>query len=101
MATRRPDPKPVLPPDDSCDWLFPPKTMVDPAAWDEWWRNQVKYGVAGLVDMFVRDDQLVKAMRENGLNTVLCVGNGLSQEPRALAWAGFDVTVLDLSSTLR
>jgi SAM-dependent methyltransferase len=28
---------------------------------------------------------------------VLCVGNGISQEPRALAWAGFDVTALDLS----
>jgi len=36
-------------------------------------------------------------MRANGLKTVLCVGNGISQEPRALAWAGFDVTVLDLS----
>ena len=28
---------------------------------------------------------------------MLCVGNGISQEPRALAWAGFDVTALDLS----
>src|SRR5262245_53084278 len=29
--------------------------------------------------------------------TGLCVGNGIPQEPRALAWAGFDVTALDLS----
>jgi 2-polyprenyl-3-methyl-5-hydroxy-6-metoxy-1,4-benzoquinol methylase len=36
-------------------------------------------------------------MRANRLKTVLCVGNGISQEPRALARAGFDVTALDLS----
>jgi hypothetical protein len=47
--------------------------------------------------MFCDDGELVDAMRTNGVQTVLCVGNGLSQEPRALAAAGFDVTALDLS----
>ena len=36
-------------------------------------------------------------MRANGLRTVLCVGNGISLEPHALAWAGCDVTSLDIS----
>jgi hypothetical protein len=47
--------------------------------------------------MFVEDGALVDAMRANGLRTVLCVGNGISQEPKALARAGFAVTALDLS----
>jgi hypothetical protein len=47
--------------------------------------------------MFTDDGNLVDAMRANGLKTVLCVGNGLSQEARALAWVGFDVTAIDLS----
>ena len=83
--------------DDGLDWLFPPDTVADPAAWDEYWQNQLSHGVAGFVDLFVEDGELVDAMRGNGLKSVLCVGNGLSQESRALAWAGFDVTSLDLS----
>jgi len=91
------EPPRSVPADHDYDWLFPPKTLVDPAPWDEFWRNQLTHGVAGWADMFCQDDQLVKAMRANGLKTVLCVGNGLSHEARALAWAGFDVTALDLS----
>ncbi len=36
-------------------------------------------------------------MVEYGLRTVLCAGNGVSQEPRALAAMGFEVTALDIS----
>jgi hypothetical protein len=36
-------------------------------------------------------------MSEHGLRTILCAGNGVSREPRALAAAGFDVTSLDIS----
>ncbi|MGE5191712.1 MAG: class I SAM-dependent methyltransferase [Deltaproteobacteria bacterium] len=82
---------------DNFDWLFPPNTVRDPAAWDAYWEKQLYYGVAGFVHMFVDDGDLVDAMRQNGLHSVLCIGNGISQEPRALAWAGFDVTSLDLS----
>jgi hypothetical protein len=78
-------------------WMMPPPTLVDPVAWDRYWRDQFTHGVAGLVDMFCDDGALVDAMRACGLRTVLCVGNGISQEPRALATAGFDVTALDLS----
>ena len=78
-------------------WMHPPPTMVDPSAWDTYWHNQLSRGMAGFVHMFVHDGELVDLMRANGLRTVLCVGNGISQEPKALAWAGFDVTALDLS----
>ncbi len=78
-------------------WFFPPRTLVDPAPWDRYWHDQLTHGVAGFVHMFCDDGSLVDVMRVNGLKTVLCVGNGISQEPRALAWAGFDVTALDLS----
>lgn len=75
----------------------PGRSMVDPAAWDQYWRDEFARGTAGLADMFFDDGRLIDAMRASKLNTVLCVGNGISQEPRALARAGFDVTALDLS----
>src|SRR5262245_52727976 len=82
---------------DEFDWLFPPNTVADPTAWDQYWQDQLSHGVADFVHLFVDDGELVDAMHCSGLKTVLCVGNGISQEPRALAWAGFDVTSLDLS----
>lgn len=82
---------------DDFSWFFPPATLVDPVPWDQYWRDQLSHGVAGFVHLFCDDGDLVDAMRAGGLKTVLCVGNGISQEPRALAWAGFDVTALDLS----
>jgi SAM-dependent methyltransferase len=53
--------------------------------------------LAGFVDLFCRDGRLIDAMRANRLKTILCVGSGISQEPKALALAGFDVTALDIS----
>ena len=86
-----------VPRDYDRSWLVPPISLVDPAPWDMYWYEHLRHGVAGLVHLFCDDGDLVDTMRANGLNTVLCVGNGVSQEPRALAWAGFDVTALDLS----
>jgi SAM-dependent methyltransferase len=83
--------------DDEFSWMFPPSTMVDPAAWDKYWRDQMEHDVAGFSDLFCDDGEIIDVMRANGLKKVLCLGNGTSQEPRALAWAGFDVTALDLS----
>jgi SAM-dependent methyltransferase len=65
--------------------------------WDMWWYEWLSRGYGDFVHLFCDDGDLVDTMRANGLNTVLCVGNGISQEPRALAWAGFEVTALDLS----
>src|SRR5262245_33344425 len=78
-------------------WMCPPTTLVDPQPWDKFWRDRLTNGMAGAVHMFCDDGPLIDAMRANGLKTVLCVGNGISQEPRALAWAGFKVTAVDLS----
>jgi hypothetical protein len=82
---------------DDRSWLEPPISLVDPVPWDIFWYEHLVHGVGDFVHLFCDDGELVDAMRANGLNTVLCVGNGISQEPRALAWAGFDVTALDLS----
>ena len=84
-------------PDEDIAWFIPPSTMVDAAPWDQYWRDQLAHRPAWYIDMFRNDGKLVDVMRANNLKTVLCVGNGMSQEPRALALAGFDVTVLDLS----
>ena len=86
----------------------------DAGFWDEWWRHRLLENSPNLLfpgfsspigrDPFSlyklvnRDDLLATVMVEQGLRTVLCVGNGVSQEPRALAAAGFDVTALDISS---
>ena len=71
--------------------------MTDAAPWDEFWTDQMKSGMAAFVDMFCCDGRLIDGMRANRLKTILCVGSGISQEPKALALAGFDVTVLDIS----
>jgi hypothetical protein len=78
-------------------WMCPPRTLVDPAPWDKYWHEQLSHGVAGFVHLFVDDGELVDAMRANGLRSGLCVGNGISLEPHALAWAGLEVTALDIS----
>ncbi len=85
-------------PDDDCDWFWPPGDVHDVQAWDKYWRQQIENGLGPpIFDMFCRDKELVEAMRRREMKTVLCAGNGISQEPRALAEAGFDVTVLDSS----
>ena len=61
---------------------------------------QVEHGLAPpLFDMLVHDRNLVAVMARHGMTRVLCAGNGISQEPRALAAAGFNVVALDLSPT--
>ena len=75
----------------------PRRSMTDAAAWDEFWTEQMQSGRATFVDLFCRNGRLIDAMRANRLKTILCVGSGISQEPKALALAGFDVTALDIS----
>ncbi len=87
----------VVDAENDYSWLCPPATMADPKAWDKYWHEQITHGVAGFVDMFCDDGELVDVMRTSRFQSVLCVGSGLSHEPRALAAAGFDVTALDLS----
>jgi hypothetical protein len=84
--------------DDIDSWLFPPDDMHNPALWDQYWYNQVSHGLGPpLFDMFISDETLIEVMSEHRLQRVLCAGNGISQEPRLLAAAGFEVTALDSS----
>ena len=84
--------------DDDLSWLSPPRDMHDSAAWDRYWNGHVSNGIGpGLYDMMAGDPETARAMAEMGIKAVLCAGSGISQEPRALAEAGFEVTALDLS----
>ena len=83
---------------DELDWLRPPINVKDGPAWDRYWQDQMKHGVAGFNDMFLKDESLVRFMIALGAESVLCAGNGLSIEPHVLAYAGFKVTAADLSS---
>ena len=79
--------------------------------WDRWWTTRISEGRAAVFPMFPApilsygarrvdpnsNELLVSVMAEYGLRSVLCAGNGVSQEPRALAALGFDVTAVDIS----
>src|SRR5689334_5113551 len=78
--------------------MFPPDEVHDAARWDEYWKRQLADRfVLGFIDMCCNDEALVRAMHQEGMQSVLCVGSGLSLEPHALIEAGFRVTALDLS----
>jgi hypothetical protein len=81
------------------------------ASWDRWWRERIADNRAEtfpclpapmleyrnrLIDPN-RVDVLISVIAEYGLRSVLCAGNGISQEPWTLAAAGLNVTVLDIS----
>lgn len=84
--------------DDDMSWFYPPNDMHDGSVWDRYWLDQLAHGLSPqLFDLFSNDRRLIEWVKAKGMRTILCVGNGLSQEPHALARAGFIVTVLDLS----
>ena len=79
-------------------WLNPPADPLDITGWDQYWIDHVRHGIGPpLFDMFCDDSALVKVMNDEGMKNILCAGNGISQEPKALAAAGMDVVALDLS----
>jgi hypothetical protein len=83
---------------DDFEWLWPPNDVHSPPAWNLYWEAQVSHGLGpGIFDLFCDEQALISVMRRRGMSTVLCAGNGISQEPRALAEAGFKVTALDSS----
>ncbi len=83
---------------DELGWLLPPSTTRDPAAWDQYWSEQVAHGLAPpLFDMFCDDTELVEFMNRHVMTRVFCAGCGMSQEPRVLAEAGLQVVALDIS----
>jgi len=78
--------------------LAVPDDLQDAGAWDRYWKAHLGHGFGPqLFDMFTDDSLLIEVMRRDHLRSVLCVGNGISIEPRALAVAGFTVVALDIS----
>jgi SAM-dependent methyltransferase len=84
--------------EDDLRWLDPPEDLHDVEGWDRYSEVQAKLGFAlGLFDLMFDCIDLVRVMNAEGMRRVLCAGCGISQEPRALAEAGFQVTALDIS----
>jgi hypothetical protein len=84
--------------DEDGSWLCPPADPLDVAGWDQYWLRHVEDGIGPpLLDMFCDDSILIEVMRDQGMKSILCAGNGISQEPKALAAAGMEVVALDIS----
>jgi hypothetical protein len=82
--------------DDDLEWFWPPRTIADVPAWDKYWNDQISHGLTPpLFDLLNNGSHLAAVMTELGMRSLLCVGNGISQEPRAFAEAGFNATALD------
>jgi hypothetical protein len=82
--------------DDNLEWLDPPCTIADVAAWDKYWHDQISHGLTPLLfDLANNGGELAAVMAKLGMQSVLFAGNGISQEPRAFAEAGFHTTALD------
>jgi len=91
-------PAPEIDEDLDLDWLYPPKNSADVAGWDRYWSEQFAHGLGPVIfDMVCNDHKLVTTMNHEGMTRILCAGNGISQEPQALAAAGFEVVALDIS----
>jgi SAM-dependent methyltransferase len=85
--------------DPELSWLHPPADPLNASAWDRYWTEHMEHGLGPpLFDMFCDDRELVTVMHNREMKSVLCAGNGISQEPRALAEAGLNVVALDLSN---
>ncbi len=78
----------------------PPQDVRDALAWDRYWKDQAARGLRPhLFNPYFTDDlDLIAYMTSRGFRSALCVGSGISPEPRTLAAAGFDVTALDFSA---
>jgi len=70
--------------------------------WDAWWKREIARFKPGEYEPMIRPMEAmtnrVGWLRERGTRRVLVHANGVSQEPRALAYAGFDAVGLDISA---
>jgi len=84
--------------DPELSWFNPPTDPGDVGAWDRYWTAHLEHGLGPPIhDIFCADHELVRVMNNRRMRTILCAGNGISQEPKALAEAGFHVAALDCS----
>jgi hypothetical protein len=76
-----------------------PTDVNDVEGWNYFWKYIITNDPELLLfDVFDDSDRLIPFLQELGFKTILCAGNGVSLEPFTLAYAGFDVTVLDVST---
>lgn len=74
--------------------------------WDAWWRERfLDFPAEQKWNSYLRPLEAMgrcanaQSYRDRQVRRILCLGNGVSQEPRALAHAGFEVIGLDISQT--
>jgi len=76
-----------------------PTNINDVEGWNYFWKYLINIDKHDLLfDIFDDSSWLIPFLKKLGYQTILCAGNGISLEPYALAYAGFDVTVLDVSA---
>lgn len=74
----------------------------DPASknlWEKWWKRKSEGSLgwdALIFGIYVNEDH-IERWKEARFDTILFVGNGVSQDPRTCSSAGFNVTVIDIS----
>lgn len=70
--------------------------------WNAWWTEEIARLEPGRWEAKIRPMEAMMnrlgSLRLRGTRTILLHANGVSQEPRALSYAGFDVVALDISS---
>lgn len=75
-----------------------PTNVNDAEGWNYFWKFLIPLEHYELqFDIFDDSDFLIPFLKKLGYQSILCAGNGISLEPYALAYAGFDVTALDVS----
>ncbi|MGK7903234.1 MAG: pentapeptide repeat-containing protein [Hormoscilla sp.] len=82
------------------DWYPLPNDPTDVEGWDVFWKQMTSdYRVEyDLYPFFDESDILIPLLQQRGCQTILCAGNGIAVEPYMLAYLGFSVTGLDISS---
>lgn len=86
------------------DWYPVPYDPSDIEGWNFFWRKLISsdgnnYGSYDLLyDILEESDRLIPELQKRGCKTILCAGNGIAMEPYMLAYLGFSVTALDISS---
>jgi hypothetical protein len=80
-----------------------PRDWTDAAAWERYWSKILSEPHRRQWDAWhIGPDILLgylATLRRRRLHRILCAGNGISLEPYCLRHCGFDVTVVDVSTT--
>lgn len=77
-----------------------PQDPTDVEGWENFWKQMTSDGGVSdeSYDLLDESDRLIPLLQQRGCQTILCAGNGIAVEPYMLAYLGFSVTALDISS---